>query len=191
MRRIALGVLCLAAAGCGGETDVGDSACTAVLVWNDVAYDGVALDPPYPQPGAPLGDGTEPGCNDGGGDEPASSVPLREVEGVPPEVAVVIDGVPDALYTNPDYYVFLPLPEGPGRRRRGAQCEFAGEVVGIDALRVHARRREWRVTVDEATRTTGFDRGTLAYLRLGDRVQVRGRRCGGDAMIADRIALEP
>jgi hypothetical protein len=191
MRRVVLVALCLAAAGCGRETDVGDGGCTAVVVWNDVSYAGVSLDPPYPRPGAPLGDGMVPGCNDGGGDEPATSVDVREVEGLPPKVAVTIDGAPDALYTNPAYYVFRPLPDGPGRRRRGAACEFAGEVVGVDYLRVRARRREWLVRVDEATRTEGFDRGTMPYLRPDDRVRVRGHGCGGGAMIADRIKLRP
>ncbi len=191
MRRAVLVALCLAAVGCDRETDVGDGGCTAVVVWNDVSYTGVALDPPYPRPGAPLGDGMVPGCNDGGGDESATSVDVREVEGVPREVALTIDGERDSLYTNPAYYVFLPLPDGPGRRRRGTPCEFAGEVDDVEYLRVRARRREWRVTVDEATRTDGFDRGTMPYLRPGDRVRVRGHGCSGEAMIADRIELRP
>jgi hypothetical protein len=150
-------------------------------------YSGVHVDGRRPPPGPPLDDdGLQSACNDGGppyGED--TEVGLREVSGLPPEVALYVEGEPDAIYVSDRYQVFLPMP-GYRRRARGARCRFAGTVTDLEGLRVG---RQW-IGVDGRTRMEGFP-GSLPYLRKGDRVRVDAAGCRGEEVVARRIALQP
>ena len=185
MRRVVLVALCLALVACGDE-DIGESGCTAAIVLHGQGYLGAQVDGPRPPAGPPVEDGVQPGCNDGGPPfEEGREVGLREVSGLPSEVAVYVEGQPDAIYVSEGYAVFLPMP-GYRRRASGARCRVAGTVTELNALRVGRRA----VYVDGRTRFEGFP-GSLPYLRKGDRVQVDGVGCRGRGLVARRIAPQP
>ena len=185
MRRVVLVALCLALAACGGEDEVESGQCTAAIVLHGQGYLGVQFDGPRPPAGSPVEGGVQPGCNDGGPFEEGREVELREVSGLPSEVAVYVEGEPDAIYVSEDYAVFLPMP-GYRRRASGVRCRVAGAVTELNALRVGRRA----VYVDGRTRFEGFP-GSLPYLRKGDRVRVDGAGCRGRGLVARRIALQP
>jgi hypothetical protein len=186
MRRVVLLALCLALPSCGSDDDVESGGCTSAILLHGQGYLGVHLDGRRPPPGSPLDDGIKPACNDGGPPfDDDRDVGLREVSGLPPEVAVYVEGEPDVIYVSDRYHVFLPMPRY-RRRARGARCHFAGTVTELEGLRVG---RRW-VGVDGRTRMEGFP-GSLPYLRNGDRVRVDAVGCSGEDVVARRIALQP
>ena len=186
MRRVVLVALCLALAGCGADEEVESGACTSAILVHGEGYLGVGLDGPEPPPGRPVEGGIRPACNDSGPPyEEDREVDLREVRGVPPDVAVYVDGDADTIYLSDRYRVFLPLP-GYRRRARGEPCRIVGTVAELESLRVGRRM----IAVDGQTRMDGFP-GTLPYLRKGDRVQVDAVGCRGRGVVARRIALQP
>ena len=185
MRHVVLVALSLALAACGREGEVESGQCTAAIVLHGKGYLGAQLDGPRPPAGRPVKDGVQPGCNDGGPLEEGREVGLREVSGLPSEVAVYVEGQPDAIYVSEGYAVFLPMP-GFRRRASGARCRVAGTVTELNALRVDRRA----VHVDGRTRFEGFP-GSLPYLRKGDRAQVDGVGCRERGLVAQRITPRP
>ncbi len=199
MWRRALAIACLAVvAGCGGNDDeTASGACAAAVVWNDEVYFGVSHKK-LPPPGEALEDGEVPGCDDGGGPERSRDVGLTAVSGVPPEVAVYVEGDPDdGIYLNPGYLLELPShplhrefygpPGRPLRRAQGKSCAFEGVIEGLNTLVVRAPDGEQWLTVDARTRVKGLERDGLPYLRIGDRVRIKGKGCDEAVMLAQRI----
>jgi hypothetical protein len=203
MKRAALAVMCLALAGCGAEEDVGESgSCADGLLVNGELYVGIPLAGPDPKAGGPVEGGVQPGCNDGGPHEPDREIGVREVSGVPPEVAVYREWSTRTTYLNAGYPTELPehplhdrihgSPDRPRRPARGRPCRLDGEVThtwGYPVVGV--RERTVILNIDARTRVTGFDRGGLTYFERGDRLRVHGRGCARDVMHADRIEPQP
>jgi len=195
MWRCALVIACLAVvAGCGGDDDETASGdCAAAVVWNHEVYFGV-FRKKLPPPGDALDDGEVPGCDDGGGEEPSRDVGLTAVSGVAPEVAVYAEG---DIYLNPGYLLELPShplhqefygpPGRPLRRAQGKSCTIEGEIESLQEFIVQAPDGEQWITVDARTRVKGFRRGGLPYLRIGDRVRIKGKGCNEAVMLAQRI----
>lgn len=198
MRRRALLVLCLALAGCGSEEDVESGACADALLVNGELYVGTVLRGPDPKAGGPVEGGVQPGCNDGGPTEPDVEIGLREVSGVPPEVAVYRESGTRTIYLNAGYPTELPehplhdrihgSPDRPQRRARGRACRLDAEVRDTWGYPiVIAGGRSVIVNIDARTRVTGFGRDGLTYFERGDRLRIRGHGCDRDVMLARRI----
>lgn len=68
----------------------GSGSCAAVLRWHQRTYTAVGELARFPHPGARLGNGRIPACDDGSGPEvPGESVALATLPGFPPTVAVM------------------------------------------------------------------------------------------------------
>jgi hypothetical protein len=200
MKRVALAALCLALAGCGAETG-GDGGCASGIVLHGEWYSGMSLPGPDPPAGRRVEGGIEPACNDAGQSEADRETRLREVRGVPREVAVY-SGYDNTIYLNPGYFTELPDhplhdsfyrgPDRPRRPERGAPCRFDGEVEStVSSLLVRSGTDQRYVAIDARTRIVGFDRAGLPHLERGDRVTIRAYGCDRGAMLARRIAPQP
>jgi hypothetical protein len=201
MRRSPVVLVCLALAGCGAE-DVGESgACADGLLVDGELYIGLPLAGPDPKAGGPVEGGVQPGCNDGGPHEPDVEIGLREVSGVPPEVAVYREWGTSTIYLNTGYPTELPdhplhnrihgSPDRPRRRARGRPCRIDGEVRDTWGVTVSAGARTVSVGFDARTRVEGFERGGLPYFERGDRLRIDGYGCAREVMLARRIAPQP
>jgi hypothetical protein len=187
-----------ALAGCGGESDgggeVAGASCSSAVVWNGETYAVRDTRTVYPPAGAALTPkGTDPGCyGPGEGPHPATVLAMR---GVPPALGVRVQGK-DYAYLPSGYFIGLrdhPLHRalyGPGEHPYtpgdGRRCAVVGPVIALDATSVTVRAASGRVAmarVDVKTRIDGFRRAGQPHLRLGDRVAIHGRRCGGDARL--------
>jgi hypothetical protein len=202
MKRVALAALCLALAGCGEEETGGDGACADAIIVNGVVYLGTSIPGPDPPAGGPVEGGVQPGCNDGGPLEADREIGLREVRGVPPEVAVYREYGISTIYVNLAYPTEVPEhplhdhfhggPDRPRRPERGRPCRFDGEVDRTTfGILVRHGTDERDVRIDARTKIEGFDRNGLPHLGRGARVSIRGYGCGGDAMLARRIVPQP
>jgi hypothetical protein len=165
-------------------------------------YLGTSIPGPDPKAGGPVEGGVQPGCNDGGPYEPDAEIGLREVSGVPPEVAVYRERGTSTIYLNTGYLTELPdhplhdrihgSRDRPRRRARGKPCRIDGEVRetwGYPVVSVEGRTVI--VGVSARTRVTGFDRDGLPYLERGDRLRIHGHGCARDSMLALRIEPQP
>ena len=203
MKRAALAALCLALAGCGAEEDLGESgACADGLLLNGELYYGTPIAGPDPKAGGPVEGGVQPGCNDGGPHEPDAEIGVREVSGVPPEVAVYRQWGTSTTYLNAGYPTELPdhplhdriygSPDRPRRRERGERCRIDGEVRETWGHPIVTfKGRSVIVGIDARTRVTGFDRDGLPYFERGDRLRIQGYGCARDVMLARRIEPQP
>src|SRR5215475_5585143 len=102
-------LLLLSTAGCGGATRRSSSSasCAAAVVWHGKTYFGTKV-PAVVQLGQPLGGGTIPGCNDGGGPTPDEAVKLAAIEGVATDEAIAISGDRSTVYVEPSYFTQMP-----------------------------------------------------------------------------------
>jgi hypothetical protein len=197
MRRAVLVLVVLAVAACGeeGASDCEGSGADAVE-WGGDLYRGHAQAPSRLRPGPPVEGGFRRLC--GGVTKP---VRLREIRGVPIEVALFPAGDTDRFYRNAGFLLELPEhplhddfyggPGRPRRRARGEACMLDGEVVALGYLHVRIGGRDVAVAVDARTRISGFERAGLPYLREGDQVRVLARGCGDDHVLARRIDPRP
>ena len=203
MKRAALVVICLALAGCGEDEDVGESgACADGVVVNGERYVGTTLKGPNPKAGEPVEGGVQPGCNDGGPYEPDVETGVREVSGVPPEVAVYRERGTRTIYLNAGYPTELPdhplhdriygSADRPRRPARGRACRIDVEVRETWGYPIaSAGGRSVILNIDAQTRVSGFGRDGLTYFERGDRLRVHGHGCARDVMHADRIEPQP
>jgi hypothetical protein len=203
MRLLVLATLCLVAVGCGEQDELGESgACASGIVLNGDLYVGMAIPGPDPKAGPPVDGGIEPACNDSGPPfESDREIGLREVPGVPPEVAVYPEWEISTTYVNAGYRTELPSHplhdrihgsgDRPRHRPRGRRCRLDGEVVSMFAPAIRTGDRRLGFSVDVRTRIDGFDRGGLPYLKRGDRVRIHGYGCDRDWMLARRIEPQP
>jgi hypothetical protein len=199
MRRWALVLLAVLAAGCGDQATGEGGACADVLVWNDTAYFGTRMPSPRPPAGAPLEGGVHPACNDSNGEPPSHDRPTEayRIEGVAPEIAVYGGNIVRDPYLNPGAFTALPQhpfhdnffgsARRPVRRVRGEPCTVSGRVESLSAFYVAGRN----VIIDARTRITGFDDAGMPILREGDAVRIHGS-CRGDEVVgARRIEPQP
>jgi uncharacterized protein DUF6281 len=115
---LALLVLPLALAACGGKSDevsggattevsgggVASASCAMLVSYDGHTYLGTAVKA-APVPGDSLGNGTIPPCNDTGGAGttiPTEQVEVTSVQGVPPSVAIMIAGRNDVVLVRDD-----------------------------------------------------------------------------------------
>jgi hypothetical protein len=199
MRRCALAILLVLAAGCGDQAAEGEAgACADGIVWHDTFYLGSEL-PGHPrlQTAAPLGGGVRPACNDSNGEPPGEDRPadLWRLDGIAPEIAVTGSEIPSHVYLNPGAFLappqhplhenFFSDPQRPQRHLRGEPCAIDGRVESLSAFSVAGRN----VIVDARTKITGFDQAGMPILHEGDAVRIRGS-CPGDAVVGARH-IEP
>jgi hypothetical protein len=201
MRRIALAVLALAAAGCGAGEETGEGgACAAGIAWHDIFYYGASLPSPRPPVGEKLEDGIQPGCNDGGPHEEDRPTDVYRIQGVAPEIAVYGDDIVRDPYLNPGAFTELPehplhanyhsSPQRPIRRVRGEPCTVDGRVRSLSAVFIDTADGERNVIIDARTRITGFEQAGMPILHEGDAVRVRGP-CHGEVIGARLIEPQP
>ena len=195
--------MCVVAVGCGEDPDVGEGgACASGIVLNGDLYVGTGIEGPVPKAGLEVDGGIEPGCNDDGPPyESDREVTLREVRGVPPELAVYPEWETSLIYVNTGY--FTELPEHPLHRRfhgsrdrpriraRGRRCRVDGEIISPFTREIRTADRRLGFAVDARTRIDSFDRNGMPYLKTGDRVRIHGYSCEGDSMVARRIEPQP
>jgi hypothetical protein len=120
---VALVVLPLALAACGGRSEVGGgssteagttifggsggipaASCAMLVEYDGHNYLGAALEV-TPEAGESLGTGTIPPCNDTGGAGttiPAEEVEVTAVQGVPPSTAIMLAGRDDVVLVRDD-----------------------------------------------------------------------------------------
>ena len=77
------------------------------MVWHGKTYFGTKV-PAVVQLGQPLGGGTIPGCNDGGGPTPDEAVKLAAIESVATAEAIAISGDRSTVYVEPSYFTQVP-----------------------------------------------------------------------------------
>jgi hypothetical protein len=199
MRRCALAILLVLAAGCGDQAAQGEAgACADGIVWHDTFYLGSKL-PGHPrlQTAAPLDGGVRPACNDSNGEPPGEDRPadLWRLEGIAPAIAVSGSEIPWLVYLNPGAFLQLPQhplhanyydsPRRPVRHLRGEPCTIDGRVESLSALFVSGRS----IIVDARTQITGFDRAGMPILHEGDAVRIRGS-CRDNGVVGARH-IEP
>ena len=119
--------------------------------------------------------------------------------GVPPEVAVYVEG-DDGVYMNPGAFLALPShplhdnffsgPDRPRRRARGRQCHVDGEISLSNGYPALSAPR-WSMAVDTRTRIDGFDHAGMPILATGDLVRIHGRCPRRDTIVARRIEPRP
>ena len=162
-----LGVLALLSSvllsACSGGTVTGaEGSCAALLDWNGVRYQGSGYRLP-PEVGERLGEGTYPGCDDGGGPVSEQNVQVFAVEGVDPAVAVAT-GDSDGVWLAPAY-------SGPGvsyppvleRVLLGRPCEASAPFV-VEGLFQGGAGRRFALEIDDADGTGRPYRGLLIDL---------------------------
>ena len=161
----------------------GSADCAATLQWNGDTYFGTGGD--FAAPGEPLGDATDPGCGK------RQTVGVAHVPGVSPQLAIMrVGGEPGGVYLNAGFFVMLsghPLHRrvvGDGQVPRLRSCDGRWTVEGTvvetpfnDSVRIRTGRDETAALVRPRTRIEGFERAGHPYLRRGDLVRARGRRC--------------
>jgi hypothetical protein len=115
---VALVVLPLALAACGGTSDpsgsssteaggeggVASASCAMLVEYDGHNYLGAAVEV-TPKAGESLGTGTIPPCNDTGGAGttiPAEEVEVTAVQGVPPSIAIMLAGRGDVVLVRDD-----------------------------------------------------------------------------------------
>jgi len=118
LRAVALVVLPLALAACGGTSDpsgsstavaggeggVASASCAMLVEYDGHNYLGAAVEV-TPEAGESLGTGTIPPCNDTGGAGttiPAEEVEVTAVRGVPPSIAIMLTGRGDVVLVRDD-----------------------------------------------------------------------------------------
>ena len=168
--------------GCGDDGAPRGS-CAATLQWNGDTYFGTGGE--FTAPVEPLGEAIDPGCGK------QETVGVTRVPGVSPQLAIMrVGGVPAALYLNAGFFLMLeshPLHRrmlGDGQVPRLRSCDGRRTVEGTvvdtpfnDSVRIRAGRDETAVLVRPRTRIEGFRRAGHPYLRRGDLVRARVRRC--------------
>ena len=135
MRSLAgLAVLgCALLSACSGGRVEAEGSCAALLDWNGVRYQGSGFRLP-PELGEHLGEGTYPGCDDGGGPVSEQKVQVFAVEGVDPAVAVATEGA-DGVWLAPAYSgAGVSYPPVLERVLLGPPCEASAPFV-VAALR--------------------------------------------------------
>lgn len=155
----------VAVAGCASGEARTDADCAALLDWNGVRYQGAGTRGPA-ELGERLGEGSLPGCDDGGGPVEDEAVEVFAVAGVAPEIAVAVPGH-DAVYLAPDYAgPGAEYPEALEPVLLGPPCSepepfvLTGELVGGD-------RRRLTLTVEGSGTYGGLD---LTFLVTPDAV---------------------
>ena len=150
----------------GGTRSHADAECAALLDWNGVRYQGAGFRLP-PELGERLGEGTYPGCDDGGGPVSEQDVQVFAVEGVDPAVAVA---------TEDSHGVWLaPAYSGPGvsyppeleRVLLGPACEARAPFV-VEGLMEGGTNRLFALEVDRTDGAGRPYRGLLLELVVDD-----------------------
>lgn len=132
-----LTAVALSGTACSGRS-TGESAadCAFVVRWQGRVYSTVGEQRRTPEPGAALGDGLLPGCDDGRGKDPDEHVALYTLPGYDPTVAVL----------GPDGRVLLDQrhPEPPAKLRAlwtQVPCRLRGaETVRATALGIYGQQ---------------------------------------------------
>jgi hypothetical protein len=190
---LALAATATAAAGCGGEDGAtAGGSCASGLKWHGVLYIARTAER-VPTAGAALGDGVAPACY--GPDDKDRPVTVVAIQGVPPALGVRVRGDvgnQDYVYLpvepsgyflsqrdHPLHSAFYPAGRHPYVSGAGRRCSVAGTVrrPGDVSMTVHDATGDVNVSVDAATRVSGYRRAGHAYLQAGDKVAIAGRRC--------------
>jgi hypothetical protein len=151
---------CALLAACSGGTVSGaEAACAALLDWNGMRYQGAGFRLP-PELGERLGEGTYPGCDDGGGPLSEQHVQVFAVAGVDPAVAVATEDS-DGVWLAPAYS--RPGASHPPVLERvllGPPCEASTPFV-VEGLLQGGSGRLFALEIDEADATGRPYRGLL------------------------------
>ena len=129
-------------AGCGGASDevstqgantgeVGAASCAFVVEHDGHRYFGNTARI-GPVEGRPLGTAIQPGCQDTVNEPvPADNkIEISEIEGVPPELAIMIQGGEDTILVRDDVD-YARLPPEVTRLLNGTSCDSGGQPVQI------------------------------------------------------------
>ena len=207
MRRLAPLALMVALAGCGEDGGTGSGLCSAAIEWRGRGYAGVALRGERTvEPGAAVAGGVAPACNDAGQDESDSRVSLRQVRGVPPEVALIVEGEPRTVYLGEGFLQQLeghPLHDlgyASGEREldrwRRRRCREPARMSGT-VVRDVVSSVIWTDPGDRSlpyfpnARYSGRTWKGLPYVRAGDRVEATGVRCRSGGFVAKTLRVSP
>ena len=152
---------CALLSACSGGT-ASEGSCAALLDWNGVRYQGSGFRLP-PELGERLGEGTYPGCDDGGGPVSEENVQVFAVEGVDTAVAVATgDGAGVWLapaYSRPG----ASYPPALERVLLGPPCEASAPFV-VEGLMEGGTNRLFALEVDRTDRAGRPYRGLLLEL---------------------------
>jgi hypothetical protein len=206
MKRVTLlaPLACLVAGCGGGSTHVsasGEAACAAAVVRGGVTYYGTIVRRGVPR-GASAGTGELPPCRDTNvaSTEPAQTVDLDSIQGVDPELAVLVSSQPRTVYVAAGTFPQLPghplhallygSPAQPNERRPWCDLSRTVEVDGVAewafaSIVLHDGRDP--IFVDARTHFTGEPR-----VKAGEPVKIRALECrhAGDAHYRKLVALE-
>lgn len=199
------------------------SSCARAVEWNGTRYTDAGNLSGSPNFGRSVGSGVVPSCSEAGGcgrdgDEHVSVV---SVAGVSANVAVAVEGMPEAVYLAPGYFAYLPgeplhdavvgTDAPKPNRRRGLRCRepfsLEGRVaftpVGGTFIRVRVsdaggsaseyHGRTLALEVDAQTRFERLERGGIPYVQEGDPIAAEGVLClgGGGAFLYAVDRLSP
>jgi hypothetical protein len=205
-------LIAVVATGCGGSESAGPpntTDCAALLVWNDLTYQGIQVDEPRPL-GRRLGTVVVPRC----GPQPERQVAIRRIEGVHPSIAVVAPGpsgtYPDSslVWVGPGYLLSSPVHPlhedtravvGSWGATAGYRCRAPRTVHGRAVETPAALSGYIRIAVDDPTfeaflsrddvdRIVNLDRDTavrgltrhgVPYVEAGDEFELTAGQCEG------------
>jgi hypothetical protein len=188
---LALAALAAVMAGCGGGADSADASCSSGVQWRGTLYLG-QIDKGFPRAdGALAPPGVVPACNDQpDSHEPDRPATVQRVAGVPPALALRVEGDDRLIYLPLGYFTALPghplhdavwKDGGHPYVAGGGRCHVTGRITdAFDRfITVHpATGRNVTVIVDVRTRVSGL-RGAAGQplFAKGLTIAVAGRRC--------------
>lgn len=190
----------------GGVTRGSAASCAAVLTWDGRTWTPGPTLVSVPREGSPVGTGTLPGCDDGGGAVAARQVTLTPIPGVPTSEAVLGDSTVWVLQG-------APPPAGLHALTEPVRCTAPGTVVGapvgvlgpngsdggadlarppyvLELLAEQPEDSPYRVRMVDVrvTAATGADAGVLRQaLDSSTRVRVT-TTCSGTTFVATAIS---